>query len=211
MYRNRHDRGDPRCRLSPVRCPMCAPRIARARLRRLIASASRLHSARNESIRLPARGLPGGNADAGYDCHRRDHQRRACARQCAAARRGAGADRRQFGGHFRHRLDRRRDAGAEHLARDRAALDVCAGACRRHAADRRDLARLWPPHRLHHRHVLRRADRRARRRSPSCTRRSGCSAARRFSAASTARWRNPIALPPPTAPARRSGPRPCRG
>ena len=51
----------------------------------------------------------------------------------------------------------------------------------------------------------------ARRRSPSCMRRSGCSAARRSSAGSTARWRNPIALPPPTAPAPRSVPRRCRG
>ena len=41
--------------------------------------------------------------------------------------------------------------------------------------------------------------------------RSGCSAARRFSAGSMARWRNPIASPPPTAPAPRSVPRPCRG
>ena len=41
--------------------------------------------------------------------------------------------------------------------------------------------------------------------------RSGCSAARPSSAGSMARWRNPIALPPPTAPARRSVPRRCRG
>src|ERR1700687_3072939 len=50
------------------------------------------------------------------------------------------AARREFRGDFRHRLDRRRDAGAEHLARDRAALDVCGGACERHAADRCYLA-----------------------------------------------------------------------
>ena len=29
---------------------------------------------RNQSMRLPARGLPGGNADAGYDSHRRGNQ-----------------------------------------------------------------------------------------------------------------------------------------
>ena len=59
--------------------------------------------------------------------------------------------------------------------------------------------------------VLRRADRRARRVRHPVRARSGCSAARRFSAGSMARWRNPIGLPPPTAPASRSGPRRCRG
>ena len=93
---------------------------------------------------------------------RRDRRRRPRAIQCGASRGGAGAVRGEFGGDFRHRLDRRRDAGAGYLARDGAALDVCGRACRRHAADRRDLAHLWPPRRLHHRHRLRRAHRHAR-------------------------------------------------
>ena len=96
------------------------------------------------------------------DCSRRDCRRRPCAIQRRAAGGGAGADRREFGGHLRHRLDRRGDAGAGYLARDRAALDVCGRARRRHPADRRDLARLWPPHSLHHRRRLRHADRPAR-------------------------------------------------
>src|ERR1700712_4781224 len=68
-----------------------------------------------------------------------------------------------LGGDFRNRLDRRRDLGALHLARHRAAVDVRARPRRRHAADRSDLARLWPPGRLHHRDLLRSADRRTRR------------------------------------------------
>lgn len=40
---------------------------------------------------------------------------------------------------------------------------------------------------------------------------SGCSAPRPSSAGSMARWRNPIALPPPTAPAWHTGRRRCRG
>ena len=83
--------------------------------------------------------------------------------QRAAPGCGAGADRRELGGHFRHRLDRRSDAGTQHLARDRPALDVCGGARCRHLADRRHLACLWTPRRLHHRHRLRHADRLARR------------------------------------------------
>ena len=110
-------------------------------------------------------------------------------------------DRRQFGGDFCHRLDHRRDAGAGYLARDRAAVDVCGRACRRHAADRRDLARLWPPRRLHHRHRLRRADRPARGLRHPARFVSRCFAARPFSAGFMARCRNPIASPPPTAPA----------
>src|SRR6201989_2549407 len=49
------------------------------------------------------------------------------------------------------------------LAPARAALDVCAGHGGRHLADRRDLARLWPPRRLHHRHHVRLRNRCARR------------------------------------------------
>ena len=55
------------------------------------------------------------------------------------------------------------------------------------------------------------ADRPARLPSPSFMPRLRCSAARPSSAGSTARCRNPIASPPPTAPAPRSAPRPCRG
>ena len=141
-------------------CPTCTVCMARARLRRLIA---RFRLSIVPGITAARPGLAGQNADDRRDGDRRDRRRRARARQRAAARRGAGADRRQFGRDLRHRLDRRRDAGARYLARDRAALDVCAGTGRRHAADRRDLARLWPPRRLHHRHRLRRADRLARR------------------------------------------------
>src|SRR6266545_2233859 len=52
--------GDPRCRLSPVRCPMRALRIARAHLCRLIASPRVFIVPRNESIRLLPRACRAG-------------------------------------------------------------------------------------------------------------------------------------------------------
>ena len=123
-----------------------------------------LHSAAESMRPRCNRPLPGGNADDRYDGSRRDSRRRPRAVQCSAARRGAGADRREHRRDLRHWLDRRGFHRTQHVVRDIAADSLRGRNGRRHPPHRMGVAHLWPPRRLPDRLRLRCDLRSARRR-----------------------------------------------